>query len=83
MLSTQKAEATVAAVVSQLRDARVAQGLSFKKLEELSGITHQGIHFIESGERMPSLLTLLRIAEPLGVDLGEALLSALHSSEGS
>lgn len=60
-------------VVKQLAEARMEQGLSYEKLAEKTGLHRTAISLIERGERSPTLLNCLKIAQGLGVDLGEAI----------
>lgn len=58
--------------------ARVAQirkdlNYSQEKLAELSGLDRSHIGYIEQGRRKPTLSTLLKIAEALGVSLQELM----------
>ncbi len=53
----------------QLSDARAKSGLTQKQLSEITGIYQADISKIERGIGNPSLLTLKRIADGIGVTL--------------
>jgi DNA-binding XRE family transcriptional regulator len=63
----------VAQVVKQLvicmKDLRLKQRISHDTLAERSGLTRQSISMIESGRRVPSITSCLKIASGLGVPL--------------
>jgi transcriptional regulator with XRE-family HTH domain len=54
---------------SAIRHARLAVGISQRRLAALAGVTHCYISHIEAGRRKPSLETLERIAKVLGMRL--------------
>ena len=55
-----------------LRRKRKALGLTQERLAELCDLTPEHISGIERGRRLPSVKTLLRMAEALNVSLPEA-----------
>jgi transcriptional regulator with XRE-family HTH domain len=57
----------LADVGHQIREARVAQGLSLEQLARLTGISAPALSLIETGKRDPRLTTLKRIADALRV----------------
>lgn len=57
------------AVIRAILDARIAKNLSQKQLSELTGINQADISRIENGNGNPSLRTLQRLAEGLGMKL--------------
>lgn len=59
----------------QLSDARAKAGLTQKQLSEITGIYQADISKIERGIGNPSLLTLKRIADGIGVTLRVELIS--------
>lgn len=60
-------------VVAILQEEREKQGLSLKKLGKISGVHRTTIGLIESGQRSPSLVLCLRLADALGLDLADVL----------
>lgn len=69
----QDAENILADAMERLRNERERQKLSIKKLAALSGISRTGLGQVEKGQRSPSLLNCLRIADALGIRLGDVL----------
>lgn len=57
------------ALIGELIKTRQAQGISQKKLEELSGVKQPVIARMEKGTTSPQLATLLKILVPLGKTL--------------
>jgi putative transcriptional regulator len=58
-----------------MQEERERQGLSLQKLGAISGVSRTAIALIEKGERNPSLMICLRLADALGLDLAEVLKS--------
>ena len=58
-----------AALMEQLIEARQAQGISQKRLEELSVVSQPVIARMEKGITSPQLSTLLKVLRPLGLTL--------------
>ncbi len=56
-----------------LRAVREEKQISGKQLAIRSGLHQSTISLLDRGERKPSLDSLVKIAEVLGVDLGEIL----------
>lgn len=54
-----------------LRAARTGQGLSQEALSLETGVHRNYIGGIERGERSPSVVTVAKLADALGVSLGE------------
>lgn len=50
-----------------LKDAREAAGLSFNELSARAGVNRRAISMIESGDRIPSIETFVKIAAGLGI----------------
>lgn len=57
------------ALIGELIKARQEQGLSQKKLEELSGVRQPIIARMEKGNTSPQLDTVLKVLAPLGKTL--------------
>ncbi len=56
-------------IIGALIKARKEQGISQKKLEELSGVKQPIIARMEKGYTSPQLETVLKVLEPLGLTL--------------
>ncbi len=69
-------EATVSNVVRLLREAREKRGLSMNVVAQRSGLSHSIISLVEHDLRNPTLDTMLRIAEAIGIDLGKTITDA-------
>lgn len=57
------------ALIGELIKARQEQGISQKKLEELSGVKQPIIARMEKGNTSPQLETVLKVLAPLGKTL--------------
>lgn len=57
------------ALIGEIIKARKEQGISQKKLEELSGVKQPVIARLEQGVTSPNLNTILKILAPLGKTL--------------
>ena len=57
------------ALISEMIKARQEQGISQRKLEELSGISQPVIARMEKGTSSPSLDTVIKFLVPLGMTL--------------
>ena len=57
------------ALVGELIKARKEQGISQKKLEELSGVKQPVIARMERGSTNPNISTVLKVLAPLGKTL--------------
>ena len=57
------------ALISEIIKARQEQGISQKKLEELSGVKQPVIARMETGQTSPQLDTVLKLLAPLGKTL--------------
>ena len=69
-------EAIASNVVRHLKKEREKRGLSMNVVAQRSGLSHSIISLIERDMRNPTLDTLLRIADAIGVDLGKILMQA-------
>lgn len=56
-------------IIGELIKARKEQGISQKKLEELSGVKQPIIARMENGSTSPQLTTILKVLAPLGKTL--------------
>lgn len=57
------------AIIGELIKARQEQGISQKKLEELSGVKQPVIARMEKGSTSPQIGTVLKVLAPLGKTL--------------
>lgn len=71
--------ANVARILRQLREER---GLSMNRLGEAAGLSQQMISYVERQMRSPTLETLLRITEALGVEAADVLRCAREATHG-
>ena len=58
-------------ISERLRSIRKAKNMSVYKLSQLSGVSETHIRDLERGDRNPSVDTLCRLVEPMGVPLFE------------
>ena len=56
-------------IIQALIDARRASGMTQKELSKLTGIAQGDISKLEKGNANPSLRTLIRLAEGMGMQL--------------
>jgi transcriptional regulator with XRE-family HTH domain len=63
-------------VVRLLREEREKRGLSMNVVAQRSGLSHSIVSLIERDLRNPTLDTLLRITEAIGIDLGAIITRA-------
>lgn len=56
-------------IIQALIEARRASGMTQKELSELTGIAQGDISKLEKGNANPSLRTLIRLAEGMGMQL--------------
>ena len=66
-------------LVACMKELRLKQGFSHDTLAERSGLTRQSISMIESGKRVPSIASCLKMAKGLGVSLQNLLNTAEKS----
>ena len=78
----EEAERILACVMERLEQERNRQGLSLQRLGAISGVSRMAIGMIEKGQRSPSLIICLRVADALGLDLGDVLKSVPKSKRG-
>ncbi len=58
---------------AHLKNIRDEKKVSLRVLEQLSNVDYSQIHRIEKGETAPSLITLISLAEGLGIEPKELL----------
>jgi transcriptional regulator with XRE-family HTH domain len=59
--------------MDRLKKERTRQGLSLQRLGALSGVDRTMIGKMEKGERSPTLIVCLRVADALGLNLHDVL----------
>lgn len=79
-ISERKCETVVDRLIDVLASERKRLELSFNKIASRSGLDHTMVMRVEKKERMPTILTLLRIAEAMEVDLWKLLRDASKAS---
>ena len=70
-----------AALIGEIIKARQENGISQKKLEELSGVRQPIIARMEKGTAIPQISTVLKLLVPLGLTLKVVPLSADTKAE--
>lgn len=76
MKSDVRREFVASQVARILREEREQRGLSMSTVAERAGLSHQMIGYVERELRSPTLDTLLRITEAIGIDVAEVLAKA-------
>lgn len=66
-------EQLIEKVVDEFARLRKEQELSHETLAKKVGVSRPAISFIESGKRVPTILTCAKIAKALGVRLSDIL----------
>jgi len=59
--------------MDRLREERERQGLTLQRFGQMSGVSRIMIAKMERGERSPSLMICLRVADALGLNLHDVL----------
>jgi len=77
VMNRKNAEKIIDRIIEQLTQERKKQKLSHGKLAEKTGLHRSTISLIEARKREATLLTLLRIANALELDLGKIISKAL------
>jgi len=62
-----------ALIIEKLKEIRLKKGYSHYKIADLTGLNRTAIGHIEGKKRNPTLLTCLKIAKALDVDLGKII----------
>ncbi len=78
MSNAAKREATIACLIELLRKERLRQKLSLNEVAARSGLSHTMVMRVEKRERLPTIDTLLRIADAMEADLGILLAAAIR-----
>ena len=69
------------AIINELIKTREEQGISQKKLEELSGVKQPVIARIEKGKSSPNTDTLVKLLAPLGKKLVIVPLESIENTK--
>jgi transcriptional regulator with XRE-family HTH domain len=72
-------EAIIDQLIKLLRAERLRQKRSVNEVAGTAGLHHSMVLRVESRERLPTIDTLLRISDALGVDLSAFLAAAMKS----
>lgn len=72
-MPTLMARDSVPGLAKKLRDAREAAGLSQAEVAERSGVHTVSISRFESDLRTPSISTLIKLADAIGVEVADLL----------
>lgn len=72
-----KYKATISKLAGLLQRERLRQGLSLSETATRAGLSHAMVARVEKGERVPTIETLLRIADALDCNLVALLDEAL------
>jgi transcriptional regulator with XRE-family HTH domain len=73
VLQEDKRKAICDSVSQILKEERKRKGHSMTFVAEKAGLSQQMISYVEKGRRMPTLDTLLRITEVLGIELNDVI----------
>jgi transcriptional regulator with XRE-family HTH domain len=76
-------EAVIARLIELIQAERFRQKLSLNEVATRSGLSHTMVMRVEKRERVPTIDTLLRIADALQIDLGSMLKRAIGSVKRS
>ena len=69
---------TLCPLMLLLRALREQQGLSLRKLADLSGVHYMNLFKIENGDVDPQLSTLLKLCKALGITLNDLVKQPGH-----
>ena len=83
MSKTSEHEAIIARLIELIQAERLRQKLSLNEVATRSGLSHTMVMRVEKRERVPTIDTLLRIADALQIDLGSMLKRAIGSVKRS
>jgi len=63
-------------IIQLLKEERERRGLSRYVVAQQSGLSQQAVGYMEKGDRIPSLETVLRVAKAINVDLAKIIKQA-------
>ena len=75
-------DAIIGHLVALLKGQREARGFSLNETAWRAGLSHTMILRMERGERLPTIDSLLRITDALGVDSAALLAEAVQAVRG-
>jgi transcriptional regulator with XRE-family HTH domain len=78
--SPKRLKAVRAQLAKALRTRREALGLSLSAVAERAGLSYQMVSYVEREMRMPTVETLLRLAEALDADPADLLRKACEAA---
>ena len=79
MSKTSEREEIIARLTELIQAERLRQRLSLNEVATRSGLSHTMVMRVEKRERLPTIDTLLRIADALEIDLSAVLKKAIES----
>ncbi|MGC3990848.1 MAG: helix-turn-helix transcriptional regulator [Chthoniobacteraceae bacterium] len=79
MPKSSQREAIISRIVTIINEHRTSQNLSLLEVATRAGLSHTMVMRVEKGERIPTIDTLLRISEALGVELSKIVADAERS----
>lgn len=80
MPSERKETAICSEVARLLKEERLRQGMTMTDLADAVGLSQQMVSYVERGMRGPTLVTLIRMADGLGIDLWKVIREASKPS---
>ena len=83
MSKTSQREEIIARLVELIQAERLRQKLSLNEVATRSGLSHTMVMRVEKRERLPTIDTLLRIADALEIDLSAVLGQAMRTVKRS
>lgn len=83
MSKTSERETVIARLTELIQAERLRQKISLNEVATRSGLSHTMVMRVEKRERLPTIDTLLRIADALEVDLSAILKQAMRSAKPS
>lgn len=81
MSKTSEREEIIGRLIQLIQTERVRQKLSLNEVATRSGLSHTMVMRVEKRERLPTIDTLLRIADALQVDLSSVLKQAIGGAK--
>jgi transcriptional regulator with XRE-family HTH domain len=79
--SDRQRDAIIEHLAALFKERRLRQGVSLNEVASRAGLSHTMVMRVEKGERLPTIGTLLRIAEALDVNLATLLQRAIRAAK--